>query len=50
MITYTLVSQALIDMEISHEDFIMILKKKDKFENLKENLRNLNEKLENMKT
>ena len=26
----TLVSQALIDMEINHEEFITILKKKDK--------------------
>ena len=26
----TLVSQALIDMEISHEEFIMILKERDK--------------------
>ena len=28
----TLVSQALIDMEISHEEFIMILKEKGKYE------------------
>ena len=27
----TLVSQALIDMEISHEEFITILKEKDKY-------------------
>ena len=33
-------------MEISHEEFITILKEKDKYENMKENLRNVNEKLE----
>ena len=42
-----LVSQALIDMEISHEEFITILKEKDKCEKMKENLRNINDKLEN---
>ena len=41
-----LVSQALIDMEISHKEFITILKEKDKYEKLKENVRNLSEKLE----
>ena len=40
----TLVSQALIDMEISHEEFITILKEKDKYEKVKENLRSENEK------
>ena len=42
----TLVSQALIDMEISYEEFITILKEKDKYEKMKENVRNLSEKLE----
>ena len=42
----TLVSQALIDMEISHEEFITILKEKDKYEKMKENVRSLIEKLE----
>ena len=42
----TLVSQALIDMEISHEEFITILKEKDKYEKMKENVRNVSEKLE----
>ena len=42
----TLVSLALIDMEISHEEFITILKKKDKYEKMKENMRNVSEKLE----
>ena len=41
-----LVSQALIDMEISHEEFITIFKKKDKYEKMNENLRNINDKLE----
>ena len=42
----TLVSQALIDMEISHEKFITILKEIDKYEKMKENVRNVSEKLE----
>ena len=42
----TLVSQALIDMKISHEEFITILKEKDKYEKMKDNLRNENEKYE----
>ena len=42
----TLVSQALIDMEVSHAEFITILKEKDKYEQMKENVRNLSEKLE----
>ena len=42
----TLVSQALIDMEISHKEFITILKEKDKYEKMKENVRNVSEKLE----
>ena len=42
----TLVSQALIDMEISHEEFITTLKEKDKYEKVKENVRNISKKLE----
>ena len=42
----TLVSQALIDLEISHEEFITILKENDKFEKMKENARNVSKKLE----
>ena len=38
-----LVSQVLIDMEISHEEFITILKEKDKYEKMKNNLRSENE-------
>ena len=45
----TLISQALIDMEISHEEFVTILKEKDKYEKMKENLRSENEKQEIMK-
>ena len=45
----TLVSQTLIDMEISHEEFITILKKKDKYEKMKDNLRSKNEKCEIMR-
>ena len=40
----TLISQALIDMEISHEEFIAIFKEKDKYEKMKENVRNVSEK------
>ena len=40
-----LVSQA-INMEISHEEFVTILKGKCKYESMKENLRNINQKLE----
>ena len=45
----TLVSQALIDMEISHGEFITILKEKDKYEKMKENLRSETEKYEIMR-
>ena len=44
----TLVSQALIDMEISHEEFVTIFKEKDKYEKMKENVMNVSEKQENM--
>ena len=36
----TLISQALIDMDISREEFITILKEKDIYEMTKENLKN----------
>ena len=42
----TLMSQALIDMEISHEKFIAIFKEKDKYEKLKESVRSENKKEE----
>ena len=41
----TLISQALIDMDISHEEFITILKEKDRYEMMKDNLRNKNGEL-----
>ena len=34
----TLMSQALNDLNISHEEFIMILKEKDRYERIKYNL------------
>ena len=34
--TETLISPALTDMEISHEEFIVIFKEKDKYEKMKE--------------
>ena len=43
----TLVFQALIDMEISREEFITVLNEKDKYEKIKEYVRNVNEKQEN---
>ena len=42
----TLLSQTLIDMEISHNEFTTILKEKDRYEKMKENVRNVREKLE----
>ena len=36
-------------MEISHEEFVAILKEKDKYEKMKENLRSENEKEEIMR-
>ena len=45
----TLISQALIDLDISHEEFIRILKKKDKYEKTKENLGSENEEYKIMR-
>ena len=42
----SIVFQALIDMEISYEEFVTILKEKDKQRRMKESVRNINEKLE----
>ena len=39
----TLVSQALIDMEISHEEFNAIIWGKEKYERVKENVRSVSE-------
>ena len=44
--TEALVSQALIDMWIVHEQFLTIFKEKNKYEKMKENLGNINERLE----
>ena len=40
----TLISQSLIDIRISHEEFITILKEKDKYDKMKGNLTSENEK------
>ena len=45
----SLASQALIDMETSHEEFVPIFKEKVKYEKMKENVRNVSEKQENMR-
>ena len=45
----TLISQALIDLNISHEEFIRILREKDKYEKMKENLRSENEEYKIMR-
>ena len=42
----TLISEALTDIEISHEEFITTLNEKNKYGKMKENLRNINEKSE----
>ena len=38
----TLISHAFIDMDISHEEFITILKEEDIYEMMKDNLKNKN--------
>ena len=45
----TLRSEALIDMDISHEEFGTILKEKDKYEKMKETLRSENEEYKIMR-
>ena len=45
----TLISQALIDLEITHEESITVLKEKDKYQKMKENLRTENNKQEIMR-
>ena len=45
----TLVPQALIDMDISHEEFVTILNETDKYEKMKENMKNLSEKQEHFR-
>ena len=43
----TLISQALIDLEITHEEFKTIVNEKEKYEQMKEDIRNIksNDKL-----
>ena len=36
----TLMSQALVDLDISHEEFKTIVNEKEKYEQMKENIRN----------
>ena len=45
----TLVPEALIGMEINNQELITILKKKDKYEKMKENVKNVSRKQENMR-
>ena len=45
----TLISQAFIDMDVSHEEFMTILKEKDKYKKMKENLRSENEEYKVMR-
>ena len=40
----TLISQSLNDMDISHKEFITILKEKDRYERMKDILKSENEK------
>ena len=42
----TLISQALINLEISHEEFVTSFREKDKYGKMKENMRSENEKQE----
>ena len=42
-----LVSQVLINVEISNAEFVTILNERDKYEKMKENLKNVSEKIEN---
>ena len=45
----TLISQALIDMDVSHKEFTTILNEKDKYEKMKENIGNISGKLKKEK-
>ena len=40
----TLMSQALIDIEVSHEEFITIVDEKEKYDQMKESIRNKKDK------
>ena len=45
----TLISQALIDMDISHEEFVTILNEKEKYQKMKDNLKIENEEYKIMR-
>ena len=45
----TLISQALIDMDVSHEEFVTILKEKSQYEKIKRNLSSENEEYKIMR-
>ena len=45
----TITSQALIDMKISHEEFVTVLNERDKYEKMKESLKNVSEKQGNIR-
>ena len=45
----SLVSQVLIYIKISHEELVTIFKEKNKYEKMKENIKNVSEKQENMR-
>ena len=45
----TLLSQALNDMEISHKEFYAIIREKEKYEKMKDNVWNDSEKQENIR-
>ena len=45
----TLISQELSDMDISHEEFVTIVKEKNKYEKMNENLRSENEEYKIMR-
>ena len=45
-----LISQALIDIDVSHEEFITILKEKGKYEKMKEDIKDKNEHIKNKKS
>ena len=47
--TERLISQALIDMDISHEEFVTIVKEKEKYEKMKDNLTSENEEYKIMR-
>ena len=45
----TIISQALTDMKISHEEFATVLNERDKYEKMKESLKNVSEKQGNIR-